>query len=317
MDRSHNDLLGELAADAALERQDFLVQSTEQLRKFLDANGSRIQALGGLTLIDDDPDYLSIAPDLTFRSRSRYLDDDTGEWVSETEIIESAAELVELYNPADVYAAFAEAARTAAGLAPEPTAAEDLMDTAGIAPDETFRVGGDSAYAEAADAWAAGEDEPDDEEEAAARLYDLALTYQERSQQSEAELIEAFETEVNRLSAKLGDVIIVDDEDERLTLEASGNFKAEVVPEEASGEWKTLSTPEDLVEFYDPTDVFGDLAEALAEAYPSVAGEADGGEDGEGDEDDDVETIEGTGEAAEDDEDDGDKPLRTGDSLGG
>jgi hypothetical protein len=318
MDTSRNDLLGELAADAALERGDFLVQATEQLRKFLDANSGRIRELGGLTLIDDDPDYLSIAPDLTFRSRSRYLDEDTGEWVSETEIIESAAELVELYNPADVYQAFAEAARTAAGLAPEPTAVDDLMDTAGISPEETFRVGGDSAYAEAADAWAAGEDEPDDEEEAAARLYDLALTYQERSQQSEAELIEAFETEVNRLTAKLGDVIIVDDEDERLTLEASGNFKGEVVPEEASGEWKTLSTPEDLVEFYDPTDVFGDLAEALAEAFPSVAGEAEADEDAEGDEDDDeVETIEGTGEAAEDDKDDGDKPLRTGDSLGG
>ena len=73
--QSRNDLLGELASDAALERSDFLVQATEQLRRFLDANGERIAALGGLTLIDDDPDYLSIAPDLTFRSRSRYLDD--------------------------------------------------------------------------------------------------------------------------------------------------------------------------------------------------------------------------------------------------
>jgi hypothetical protein len=320
MDRSRNDQLGELAGDAALERGDFLVQATEQLRKFLDSNGDRIQALGGLTLIDDDPDYLSIAPDLTFRSRSRYLDDDTGEWVSETEILESAAELVELYNPADIYAAFAEAARTAAGLSREPTAAEDLMDTAGIAPGETFRVGADP-YAEAADAWAAGADEPDDEEEAAARLYDLALTYQERSQQSEAELIEAFETEVNRLSAKLGDIIIVDDNDERLTLEASGNFKAEVVPEEANGEWKTLSSPEALVEFYDPTDVFGDLAEALAEAYPSVSAGADGDDDEDDDEDDDdaesddETVVEGTGEAAEDDGDDGKGPLRTGDSL--
>ena len=29
--------------------------------------------------------------------------------------------------------------------------------------------------------------------------------------------------------------------------------------------------PDELVEFYDPTDVFGDLADALAEAFPSVA----------------------------------------------
>ena len=72
MDTSRNDLLGEIAADAALERSDFLVRATDQLRKFLDANKDRIAELGGLVLIDEDPDYLSIAPDLTFRSRTRY-----------------------------------------------------------------------------------------------------------------------------------------------------------------------------------------------------------------------------------------------------
>ena len=106
MDASRSELLGALASDAALERNDFLISATDQLKRFLDANGERITALGGMTLIDDDPDFLSIAPDLTFRSRSRYLDDTTGEWVSETEVIETAAELVELYNPADLYAAF-------------------------------------------------------------------------------------------------------------------------------------------------------------------------------------------------------------------
>src|SRR5438034_8001102 len=130
MDTGHNDLLGELAADAALERSDFIVQATEQLRRFLDHHKDRIAVLGGLTLIDDEPDYLSIAPDLSFRSRSRYLDDVTGEWVSETEVIESASELVELYNPADIYAAFAEAAREAAGMPPEPTAGADPLEAA-------------------------------------------------------------------------------------------------------------------------------------------------------------------------------------------
>ena len=96
---SHNDLLGELAADAALERSDFIVQATEQLRRFLDHHKDRIAVLGGLTLIDDEPDYLSIAPDLSFRSRSRYLDDITGEWVSETEVIESASELDRALQP--------------------------------------------------------------------------------------------------------------------------------------------------------------------------------------------------------------------------
>lgn len=277
MDTSRKDLLGELAADAALERGDFLVQATEQFRRFLGANGERITELGGLTLIDDDPDYLSIAPDLTFRSRTREFNDTTGQWVSETEVIEHASELIELYNPADLYAAFAEAAREAAGLTAEPTAASDLMDASMVGPEETFAIGNDP-YAAAADEWAATQPEvleADDDEAAARRLYDLALEYQERSQRSESRLLDQFEAASANLSARLGDLIIVDDDDERLTLTANDGFKAEVVPEDAGGEWRTLETPEELVEFYDPTDVFGDLADALAEAWPSVAPETE------------------------------------------
>ena len=44
MDVSRNDLLGEIANDAALERTDFIVQATEQLAKFLDRNRDRIAA---------------------------------------------------------------------------------------------------------------------------------------------------------------------------------------------------------------------------------------------------------------------------------
>ena len=136
---SHNDLLGELAGDAALERADFSPgrRAAPQVpgpsprpdrrdrRADPHRRGARLPV---------------VAPDLTFRSRSRYLDEATGEWVSETEVIESASELVELYNPADIYAAFAEAAREAAGLPPEPTAEGDLYETAGIAPDETVSL---------------------------------------------------------------------------------------------------------------------------------------------------------------------------------
>src|SRR6478609_2919512 len=131
--------LGEIASDASLERTTFLVQSGDQLKRFLDANRARIKEIGGLVLIDDDPDYLSVAPDGTFRSRTRYQDEVTGEWHAETEIIESAAELVELYNPAEVFAAFAEAAREGAGMPHEPTATEDMLDAAGA--DVGERVG--------------------------------------------------------------------------------------------------------------------------------------------------------------------------------
>jgi hypothetical protein len=310
----HNDLLGELASDAGLERSDFLVQSTEQLRKFLDRHKERISAIGGLTLIDEEPDYLSIAPDLTFRSRSRYLDDVTGEWVSETEVIEHASELVELYNPADIYAAFAEASREAAGFAAEPTGEEDVLAAAGISLAETVAPSSEDPYAAAADSWAAGQSLPldaDDDEAAAHRLYDLALEYQERSQRNEARILSEFEGAAAGLSSVVGELIIVDDDDERLVLTGTGTFHAEVIPEDAQGEWRPLNSADELVEFYDPTDVFGDLADSLAEAYPSVAPELAAAGDGEAGDDaaDDgtgtepvADTAEAEPESADDDE---------------
>ena len=271
MDPNRNDLLGELASDAALERSDFLVTAGEQMQRFLEANRKRIDALDGLVLIDDDPDYLAIAPDLTFRSRSRYQDAETGQWVSETEVIESAAELGELYNPSDVYQWFTEAAREAAGLAPEPTGADDVLATANVAGEDTPALDEDRAYAEAADTWAARHPRgADTEEEAAGSLYDLAVDFLDRSQKTEASLLARFEEAAGPLSARIGDIIIVDDDDERLFLTASGRFSGEVVAEGAEGEWKKLGSPDDLVEFYDPTDVFGDLADALAEGYPGI-----------------------------------------------
>jgi transcription elongation factor Elf1 len=318
MDTSRNDLLGEIAGDAALERSDFIVQATEQLRKFLNANKERINELGGLVLIDDDPDYLSIAPDLTFRSRTRYLDDLTGDWTSETEVIENASELIELYNPADIYQAFADAAREGAGLEAEPTAEGDLLDTAGIGADETVTIGAGDPYAAAADEWAATQPEPvevEDDELAAQRLYDLALEFQERSQRSEARLLEQFEDASSVLIGKIGDLIVNDDEDERLTLTASGEFRAEVLTEEEN-EWRPLTTAEELVEYYDPTDVFGDLADALAEAFPSIAPEiaafeGEGEAEGEGEE-----AVEGAAGAADGDaDDDGDDDEEGGDEA--
>jgi hypothetical protein len=302
MDTGRNDLLGEIAADAALERSDFLVQSADQLRRFLDRHRERIAAYGGLTLIDEEPDYLSIAPDSTFRSRTRFLDDLTGDWVSETEVIESAAELVELYNPADIFSAFSEAAKEAAGLGESPTASDDVLEAAGVSPEETVSLGGEDPYAAAADSWAAGQPESvelADDEAAARRLYDLALEYQERSQRTESRLLDDFEGAAATASNLIGELVIVDDDDERLMLTSTGAFRAEVVPEEAEGTWRTLSGPDELVEFYDPTDVFGDLADALADAYPSVAPElAAAGSDI----DDDAETATGDVEATSDEE---------------
>ena len=311
MDTSRNDQLGELAADASLERTDFLATASAQLSKFLDANAERIAALGGLVLIDDEVDYLAIAEDLSFRSRSRYLDEATGKWVTETEVIESASELVELYNLADVFASFQEATKAEAGLDEEPTATADLLKSADISPEETISLGGENVYAAAADDWAAAgheyEEAPEGEEEAAERLYDLALAFQERSQQTEAHLLEQFESAAAQLTSVLGDLVIIDDEDERLTLRASGSFAAEVVPEAdvETGTWRKLDGPDEIVEFYDPTDVFGDLADTLAEAFPALSGPAAEG-------DDEAETDEDEGDAEESDAEESDEPTENG-----
>jgi hypothetical protein len=269
---TRNDALGEIASDAGLERTDFLATATSQLRRFLEANEARLQELGGLVLIDEDPDYLSVAPDGTFRSRTRFQDA-KGKWHSETEVIESASDLVELYNPADIYAAFAEAAKEAAGLQPEPTGAEDLSLATGIAPTDTVVLEEGRAYAEAADRWAEGRDdeEPRDAEDAARRLYDVALEFQEESQESEADLLSRFEGAAAKLTGTLGDVTVVDDDDERLTLLSTGELVAEVIAEGSDGAWRKLTSADQLVEFYDPTDIFGDLADAIAEAFPAVA----------------------------------------------
>ena len=49
--------------------------------------------------------------------------------------------------------------------------------------------------------------------------------------------------------------------------------------------WQALTTAEEMVQFYDPTDLFGDLAEAIAEQYPGVAPELE-----DEDEDDEART---------------------------
>lgn len=281
--------LGEIAMEAGIERASFVNDAADQLHRFLQSNKERLRELGGLVLLDEDPEYLAVAADLSFRSRTRAQDAETGEWRTETEVIESASDLVELYNPGELYAWFAEAARAEAGLPDEPTAAQDLLAVSGIASEEGVDVGigGSDPYIGAADDWAATQDMdqpvPAGPDEAARRLYDLALTFQERSQLSEARLIEQFEIASQPLASVLGDQIILDDDDERLWFKGNGAFEAEVVPErdeddEDEGRWVALLSPAELVQFYDPTDLFGDLAETLADHFPDVAPEDDADE---------------------------------------
>jgi hypothetical protein len=312
MEGRRNAALADMARDAEIERSDFLVRAGEQLERFMAAHQGKIRDLGGLVLIDDDPEYLAVAPDGTFRSRSRVFDEGRGEWISETEVIETAAELAELYNPADILQAFADSQAEDAGI--EERVGEEVAAAAD---------GG--LYAEAADQWAAGQPEvreAKDEPSAALALYELALDFQDRSQRTEAGLIEQFENAAAGVLGLVGTFVIVDDDDEHLSL-AVGGFKGRVIPEGETA-WEDISSPDQIVRYYDPTDVFGDLAEAIADTYPSVsaeagaaeAGAADAAAGGEGDEDaegDDIEAVdEGEDDAGEGDDEDADAGATNG-----
>ena len=271
MEGRRNALLADLARDAEIERTEFLARAGEQLDRFMSSHGGRIRQLGGLVLIDDDPDYLAVTAEGTFRSRSRVYDEGRGEWIVETETIETAAELVELYNPADILQAFADAQAEDVGV--------DGGDGAGLEDDAGGeRKSVDDAYAGAADQWAAGQPEvaqAHDEASAALALYELALDFQDRSQRTEAGLIEQFENAAGIVLGMIPTIVIVDDDDEHLSLEVGG-FRGRVIPEGATS-WQDISSPDQIVRYYDPTDIFGDLAEALSDAYPAVAGEAEAG----------------------------------------
>ena len=288
MEARRNALLADMARDAELERSDFLVRAGEQLERFMAAHLHRIQQLGGLVLIDDDPDYLAVSADGTFRSRSRVYDEGRGEWISEIEVIEAASKLAEIYNPADILQAFADAQAEDIGISDrEPSVLGDAEDGAV----------GDSAYAAAADQWAAGQPVAavaSDEAGAAVALYELALDFQDRSQRTESGLIEQFENAATGVLGLVQAIVVVYDDDEHLEL-AVGGFRGRVIPEGGNG-WKDISSADQIVRYYDPTDIFGDLAEAIVDQYPAVSSAADTGDeaddDGAGDED-------GTGDDAE------------------
>ena len=289
MEGRRNAALADMARDAEIERSDFLVRAGEQLERFMATHQGRIRDLGGLVLIDDDPDYLAVAPDGTFRSRSRVFDEGTGQWLSETEIIETAAELAELYNPADILQAFADSQAEDAGI-------EERTGGAGPAA-------ADDLYAEVADQWAAGQPavrEAHDEASAALGLYELALDFQDRSQRTEAGLIEQFENAAAGLLGLVSALVIVEDDDEHLSL-AVGGFRGRVIPEGGTA-WEDVSSPDQIVRYYDPTDIFGDLAEAIADTYPAVAGGA--GEAEATDDDGDLDGDDLEDEADDDDRDD-------------
>ncbi len=256
--------LRELAADAELERGDFLYEATEQLRRFLDANRERLREIGPIKLVDDEQDYLLYHPvDETWTTRLTYQDPADNEWYDQEQMVDSIHELVELYNPADIFAWLIESARDApAHLVPA---------------DELAR---EEELADKVDDWQADLPPPQQETLAAQRLWQLADAYRGQLSSAQAQHLREFASNAEEVLRRTGDLVLLEEPEDILVLRADGRFETSLDlsdhPEDvvASAEPRrpglTVTEARTIAAFYDPADVLHWVTEALAERYPAV-----------------------------------------------
>jgi len=258
--------LRELAAEAELERRDFLYEATEQLRRFLDQNRDRLREIGPIKLVDNEQDYLLYHPvDETWTTRLTYQDPADSEWYDQEQLVDSISELIELYNPADVYAWLMEAARDAPAhlvAADELVREEELVD--GPVTDD----------------WEAGLPPTQQETLAAQRLWQLADAYRTQLATAQGQLLREFTANAEEVLRRTGDLPLLDEPDDMLILRADGRFETSLDltdrPDEVLGtvearrEGLAVTEAKTIAAFYDPADVLHWVTEALAERYPAV-----------------------------------------------
>jgi len=257
--------LRELAAEAELERRDFLYEATEQLRRFLDANRERLEEIGPLRLVDDEQDHLVYHPvDQTWTTRLTYQDPADNEWYDQEQVVETISELVELYNPADVFAWMIEAARDpAAHLAPADELAREEELVEGVADD-----------------WQADLPRSQQETLAAQRLWQLADAYRAQLATAQAQHLREFSANAEEVLRRTGELVLLDEADDVLILRPDGRFETSldlsdrpdevVTTVEPRRAGMTVTEARTVATFYDPADVLHWVTEALAERYPAV-----------------------------------------------
>ena len=256
--------LREVAGEAELERRDFLYEATEQLRRFLEANRDRLREIGPIKLVDDEQDYLVYHPvDETWTTRLTYQDPADNEWYDQEQEVETISELVELYNPADLFSWLIEASRDAPGHL--------------VAADELAR---EEELVEVAEDWQA--DLPPDQQETLAvqRLWQLADAYRAQLAAAQGQLLREFSANAEEVLRRTGDLVLLEEPDEVLILRADGRYEtsldlsdhAEDVAAgvEARRAGLLVTEARAIAAFYDPADVLHWVTEALAERYPAV-----------------------------------------------
>ena len=258
--------LRELAAEAELERRDFLYEATEQLRRFLDQNRERLREIGPIKLVDNEQDYLLYHPvDETWTTRLTYQDPADSEWYDQEQVVDTISEVIELYNPADIFSWLIEAARDAPAhlvAADELAHEEELVEAA--APDD----------------WQAELPPSQQETLAAQRLWQLADAYRTQLGTAQAQLLREFTSNAEEVLRRTGDLPLLDEPEDMLILRADGRFETSLDlsdrPEDVLGTVESrrpglmVTEAKTIAAFYDPADVLHWVTEALAERYPAV-----------------------------------------------
>ena len=258
--------LREMAAEAELERRDFLYEATEQLRRFLDQNRDRLREIGPIKLVDNEQDYLLYHPvDETWTTRLTYQDPADSEWYDQEQLVDSISELIELYNPADIFSWLIEASRDAPAhlvAADELAREEELVD------------------APATDDWQAELPTSQQETLAAQRLWQLADAYRTQLGTAQAQLLREFASNAEEVLQRTGDLPLLDEPEDMLILRADGRFETSLDlsdrPEDVVGTVEArrpglaVTEAKTIAAFYDPADVLHWVTEALAERYPAV-----------------------------------------------
>lgn len=257
--------LRELAQEAELERRDFLYEATEQLRRFVDTNRDRLREIGPVKLVDDDQDYLLFHPvDETWTTRLTYQDPADNEWYDEEQVIDSFSEIAELYNPADIFGWFLEAARDPVNhlVAADELAAEEQV------PEPTEED------------WQAGLPTTQQETLAAQRLWQLADAFRGQIGEQQKQVLREFAANAEDVLARTGDMLLLDETDDTLLLRSDARFETSldltdlpagsalnVEPRRAG---LTVTDARVIADFYDPSDVLQWVTDALTERYPAV-----------------------------------------------
>ena len=257
--------LRELAAESDLERRDFLYEATEQLRRFLDQQRERLREIGPIKLVDDEQDYLLYHPvDETWTTRLTYQDPADQEWYDQEQVVDTISELIELYNPADIFAWLIEAAK-------DPV-------THLIAADELARE--EELVPVGEDDWESGLPATQQETLAAQRLWQLADAYRSQLGAAQSQILREFSANAEEVLRRTGDLTLLDEPEDILVLRADGRFETSLDlsdrPQDVLGDVEarrsglSVTQARTIAEFYDPADVLHWVTEALAERYPAV-----------------------------------------------